>query len=157
MRRLALVLTAAALSGAALITSPVAEAQSTVTRTPFSTFQFNQCANGELIELSGTALVVLRDVDKHTVTRFEMSANGIAPSTGARYVAVTGSGSASYSEPDGTPFVLTVVQHIRFVRLGEDRSFPAGDDFGVRVVVHITVTPDGNVATDFSRFEVFCW
>ena len=145
-----------ALSAAALIASPVAEAQTTVTRTPFSSFQFNQCAGGELIELSGTAHVVLHSDENHTVVRVVMSAKGVAPSTGAEYVAITGLGSASYAEPDGTPFVLTVVQHLRFVRLGEDSSFPAGDDFGVRFLMHVTVTPDGKVATEFSRFEVFC-
>ena len=157
MRSLALIIVAVALSAAALIKSPAADAQAAVSRTPFSTFQFNQCAGGELIQLSGTALVVLRSAEDQTITHFEMNAKGIAPSTGAEYVTVTGSGSASYAEPDGTPFVLTVVQHIRFVRFGEDPSFPDGDDFGVRAVLHITVTPEGNVSTEFSSFDVFCW
>ena len=110
--------------GGALIAAPAAHAQASVSRVPFSTFQFNQCAAGELIEITGTLLVVRRDVGEHVLNEFVLSgAKGVAPSTGARYVAKTSLRSAFYGEPDGTPFVLTVSQHNKFVRVGEDGSF----------------------------------
>jgi len=60
------------------------------------------------------------------------------------------------AKPDGTPFVLTVNRHIRFVRLPEDDSFASGDDLDLRFLTHITITPDGTLTSEFSHFELTC-
>jgi hypothetical protein len=153
--RRAAVAAAAVLVGA-LFSPAAASAQATVTRAPFSAVQFNQCAGGELIEITGTSVVVSRSEGEHTMFNFVLAgAKAVAPSTGAEYVVLIHDRSSSHTEADGTPSVLTVVQHIRFVRLGEDPSLD-GDDFDLRFIAHFTTNADGTLVVSFSELELTC-
>jgi len=70
-----------------------------VTITPFSSFQFNQCAGGEFIEISGKQVIATRSVEKHIVAHITLAdAKAVAPSPGAKYVVVTRSGNAFYGQ-----------------------------------------------------------
>lgn len=151
-----LVAATSAVVAGAMVASASSPAQ-TVMRVPFSTVFFNQCAAGESLNVTGTLVIVSRSHDGHTIFNFALAgAKAVAPSTGAEYVVTLRNGGASYVEPDGTPFVMTIGQHIRLVRLGEDASF-VGDDFVLRALFHITTTPDGTVAVNFDRSEVTCF
>jgi hypothetical protein len=157
MQCVRLLLALLAVAAALMATPTVWAAGTVVTRAPFSSSQFNQCAAGEAIEITGTLLAISRSVDEQTVFQFDVAgAKAVAPSTGAEYMVLTRSGGASYTDPDGSPSVLTVVQHLRFVRIGEDKSFPFGDDFDLRVLFHITINPDGTVTTVVSSSELTC-
>ena len=141
-----------------LVGAPAAQAQAVVTQVPIAAFGFNQCAGGELITFTGTLHIVQKDEPEHVINKFVLAGvKAQAPATGAQYVLVQTLGSSSYSEPDGTPGTLTVVQRQRFVRIGEDKSYVGGDDFAVDSVLHVTTTPDGTVTANFERFEVSCF
>ena len=121
------------------------------------TVQFNQCAGGELLAITGTALVVSGIRDEHTVFQFDIAgAKAVAPSTGAEYVVLTRSGGASYTDSDGFPSVITVAQHLLFVRLGENKSFALGDDFDLTILFHLTIGPNGTTTTQVSSSELSC-
>ena len=141
-----------------LVGAPAAQARATVTQVPLAALAFNQCAGGELITFTGTMHIVQRDVPEHTINKFVLAGvKAQAPASGARYVLVQTLGTASYTEPDGAPGTSTIVQRMRFVRLGEDQSYVAGDDFAVDAVYHLTIRPDGTVTVDIQRFEVSCF
>jgi hypothetical protein len=148
-----------AVAGLATVATGVAAAEPTVVETfPFSSVQFNQCANGETLLVTGTGHLIRRDTPEQIVYRsFVSNATAVAVESGATYRVTYQFGVASvFDSVDGAPSAFTVTQTIRFTRVGEDGAFVYGDDFMITAVFHRTVNPDSIVTTQVDDFRLSC-
>jgi hypothetical protein len=146
-------------AGLACAAPSVVAADSAVVETlPFSSLQFNQCAGGEALLITGTAHLIRHEAPGHIVYRFVVSnASADAIGSDASYRVTYQFGVASAGDPqDGAPSALTVTQTIRFTRVGEDGGFVNGDDFMITAVFHRTVNPDGSTTAQVDEFRLMC-
>ena len=164
MRRL--VLLVPAVSAALILASSAAAADSpaVVTTTPLADqVIFNQCTH-ELLLASGTlhttTRFVIDDSGEHVMADFTYSQfKAVAPATGAEYVLARGSRNNHYADAasfDFLPSVLVLEQNLIMVRLGEDASYPAGDDFHLFITMTLVVDPNGVTRVDRSDFRLEC-
>lgn len=147
------------MAGIAVAAPSVVAADSAVVETfPFSSLQFNQCAGGEALLITGTGHLIRRETSGHTVYQFFVSdASADAIGSDAIYRVTYQFGVASAGDPqDGAPSALTVTQTIRFTRLGEEGGFVNGDDFMITAVFHRTVNPDGSTTAQVEEFRLVC-
>jgi hypothetical protein len=163
--RKAIVAAAAVIACLTLTASAAGEDRSAVvTTTPFTDqVLFNQCT-GELLLVSGTLHTMARVVDdrsgQHIVADFSYSEfKAVAPETGAEYVLARGSRNAHYSDStsfDFLPSVLMIEQNLIIVRLGEDASYPEGDDFHLMATTTLIIDANGVTRVDQTVFRIEC-
>src|SRR6266511_806547 len=154
--RKAIVAAAAVIACLTLTASAAGEDRSAVvTTTPFTDqVLFNQCT-GELLLVSGTLHTMARVVDDFSYSEFK----AVAPETGAEYVLARGSRNAHYSDStsfDFLPSVLMIEQNLIIVRLGEDASFPEGDDFHLMATTTLIIDANGVTRVDQTVFRIEC-
>ena len=97
-----------------------------------------------------------------TVPNFHMSleynvesAQATTPS-GVRYVVPVQISQHSIIDSDVAPMNETLEEMLQFIRQAEDGSLVMGDDFYVRIRMHVTVNAQGSVTVSFLDFTVIC-
>jgi hypothetical protein len=159
MALLAAVVSALAFSSAAAAGTPATVSTSTLD----NLVAYNQCT-GELLLLNGTVHWTSRFVDDgsgehvvYSLTYANVTAD--APATGAEYVVTQAFHVASYLDPTSFDFLPTVMQiedELTMVRLGDDFSYPAGDDFHLFIRSNLVIDANGVTRVDQNTYRIAC-
>jgi hypothetical protein len=150
---------AASLLTLAVVPAKPAQAQAeTVTDTERVTFSgdvFSPCSGevgGEIVHVEGTVLTVAQTtIDAnggiHTKLQFNAKGKGEGLDSGDKYVYhQVFSRHANFTGAHNE----TLTQTFKIIRQG---SVTTTDDFNARLVIHVTVNANGDVTTEFLRFE----
>jgi hypothetical protein len=150
----ALALAASLLPLAVVLAKPAQAQADTFTSTdriPVSDFT-GSCPPSELVFVEGTQHTVAHTtIDAnggfHTKFQFNLKGEGVGLDSGDKYVYH----QVSNSHEDATgPFNRTFTQTFKIIRQGSDTTT---DDFNTTIVFHVTVNANGEVTTQFLRFE----
>ena len=77
--------------------------------------------------------------------------------SGKKYVVVSSESQTFVLDTsDAAPFVVTWVQTVNYVRVGEDGTIIGGDDFHLHFRIHTTVNANGVPTVDRFTIEEFC-
>jgi hypothetical protein len=149
----ALVFVAISLGSRQQTTPAQAQYGASTDRIPISDTFFSCTGEGVLVQ--GTLHTVSHTFNDanggfHTKFQFNLKGQGEGALSGDKYVfhhvfndhlnASTG------------PLNRTLTQTVKFIRQGSDKTTPA-DDVNSRLVIHVTVNANGEVTTEFVKFE----
>ena len=76
--------------------------------------------------------------------------------TGVKYVVPLQVAAHTIIDSDFAPVTATQEVMEQFIRQGEDGTFVMGDDFFLRIKIHLTVNANGDVTASFSDFTITC-
>jgi hypothetical protein len=149
MKRLAILISVASL--AAILASSAVASTTVTTRFPF-TLSAGEC--GEVITASGTATLivttqVLHDGGLLLSTQLHTQQVTGTSSTGVTYHGTASSGTTDLSLPSGGG---TATMTDNFQLVGTMNA----PTFDVTEIIHITVTPSGEIAVSFSTTTITC-
>lgn len=120
------------------------------THTPFSDLFLNPCTDEPFLAegFAHTEDHFTVNEDGSTHHHLEMSLQDVkgVTVTGARYVVTHSDGLATNSDFDAAPSMSTFIFREQYTRLGEDGSYPAGEDFLIYFRI-VTVTNASGVTT----------
>jgi len=111
----------------------------------------NPC-NGEDVHIVGRGHLVIREQGNHSTVHVNFQRlHGVGLTTGDRYVVSGGlPRNQTLHFPTDEGFVGTFVADFRIISQGSEGNWHS------REVAHITVTPSGEVTSDFSFVSVRC-
>ena len=128
------------------------------THQPFTMLFFNPC-KGELFAGTGflhmkTTLATAPNIHVSVEENFE-GVNGVTMS-GIRYVIPQQTSSHTILDSDFVPNNATAEEMLQLIRQAEDGSLITGDDFFLRIKLHVTVNANGDATANFVDVAPVC-
>jgi hypothetical protein len=133
--------------------APFAQAQATTDkfnlREPF-TFSFTNPCTGEEVTGEGTGHIVGNFTEDagggfHLNQSVSGSGTGVGSTSGATYRTTQAGHDTAYVQNAEYPFTLTFIQHVQYIRQGEDMP---GDDLVFDMTYHVTYNANGEVTAE---------